>query len=109
MQSSAVGQSARNEGSRRAPLASLRSALAASVSTVRRQGDALSADVARLRRLPGLVVRAASGRTWSEADRREADDAARSLARVGAWCVILVVPGGFLLLPFLFAGDREQS
>jgi hypothetical protein len=109
MQSSAVGQSARNEGFRRAPLSSLRSALAASVATLRRQGDAISADVARVRRLPGLVARATSARAWSEADRREADDVARSLVRVGAWCVILVVPGGLLLLPLLFASDRAQS
>lgn len=35
--------------------------------------------------------------------------AALSLLRVSAWRVILVVPGGFLLLPIVFANDRPQS
>jgi hypothetical protein len=109
MRSSAVGRTARDEAFPRMPLSSLRSALVASVATLRRQGDVIAADVARVRRLPGLVARATSARVWSEADRREADDVARSLVRVGAWCAILVVPGGLLLLPLLFASDREQS
>jgi hypothetical protein len=85
----------------RASVAGWRTAIAASLSTVRRQGDAIAADLARARRLPALVARAGAMGRWTEADRRAATDAARSLVRVGAWCVILAVPGGFLLVPLL--------
>jgi hypothetical protein len=99
----------RDRAGLRMPLFGWRTAFAASLATLRRHGRAISADLARVRRLPSLALRAGTSGRWSEADRREADDIARSLVRVGAWCAILVMPGGFLLLPVVFADDRPRS
>jgi hypothetical protein len=109
MQSATVGRSARSENAPSAPFSGWRAAIAASLSTVRRQGNAIAADFARVRRLPALVARAGAAGRWTEADRREADAVARSVVRVGVWCVVLAMPGGLLLLPLLATGDRDRS
>ncbi|MCU0806172.1 MAG: hypothetical protein MUF79_13970 [Burkholderiales bacterium] len=91
------------------PRVGWRATFAASLSTVRRHGRTISADLARVRRLPSLALRAGTSGRWSDADRREADDIARSLVRVGVWCAILAMPGGFLLLPVVFANGRPPA
>jgi len=107
MQPTGVGRAAGHEVFQRAPVSPVRVALDASVAAARRYADVMAADVARVRRLPSLIARAGAARRWSAEERQEADDVARSVMRVGLWCVVLVMPGGFLLLP-LVCGDMRR-
>jgi hypothetical protein len=78
-----------------------RAAFATCIGVVQHQRSAIEQDIAQLRRLPSMVARATIGESWTREDRRQAAEVARSLMRVGVWCVIVVMPGGLLLLPLV--------
>jgi hypothetical protein len=108
MQPTGVGQAAGHEVSQPTPVSPVRLALDASVAVARRYADVMAVDVARVRRLPSLLARAGAVHRWSAEERREAESAARSLMRVGLWCVVLAMPGGFLLLPLVCGEMRRR-
>ena len=83
--------------------------VATCLAAARRHRNAIAADIVQLKRLPSIVARAlVRGAPWTPEDRREAREAARSLMRVGAWGIVLVMPGGLLLTPLvgIYGGRR---
>ena len=82
--------------------------LATCLAAARRQRSAMGDDIAHLRNLPAVVAKACAGTPWTLDDRRQASEVGRSLARVCGWCVVLVMPGGFFLVPLVggYVGRR---
>jgi len=105
--------SANDAGPRTAPLAWIaavtRMLVVACLAAARRHRSAIADDMAQLKRLPSIAAKAlVRGAQWTPEDRREARESARSLMRVGVLGIVLVMPGGLLLVPLVgvYGGRR---
>jgi hypothetical protein len=66
-----------------------------------RQRVELLADVTEIRGFMPLLMKQRNGLHWTSQDRRLISKQLRSLARLGPYAVIILLPGGLLLLPLL--------
>lgn len=67
----------------------------------RRERDQLVSELAKVRGLVPLLMKARNGDAWSAAEREQLIDQLRALAHMSPYLVIMILPGSFLALPLL--------
>jgi hypothetical protein len=75
-----------------------------------REKRALIAEISQVRGLMPLLMKPRNRQRWSAEDRARLTLHLRQLSRISPYLVVLVMPGGFLILPALaWWLDRRRS
>ncbi|HMH17969.1 MAG TPA: hypothetical protein VK572_07445 [Burkholderiales bacterium] len=68
---------------------------------VHREKKFLGEELARTQRLMPLLMKPRNGGRWTPEEKRELIDQLKRLSGMGPYIALLVLPGGFALLPLL--------
>ena len=68
---------------------------------VDREKKFLGEELARTQKLMPLLMRPRNGASWTKEEKRELVEHLRRLSGMGPYVALLVLPGGFALLPLL--------
>ena len=67
----------------------------------RRERDQLVRELAKVRGLVPLLMKARNGETWSPEEREALVEQLRALAHMSPYLVLMILPGSFIALPLL--------
>jgi hypothetical protein len=73
----------------------------AAVNLAERERRRIIAELAQVRGLMPLLMKPRNGQKWSDEDRRELVAHLRRISALGPYVFLLVMPGGFAVLPVL--------